>query len=123
MRRVLGEDVSFAWGVRQVMDDFAKRTLSYTGEEVCKAEVLSLARLAPALPPEGHGGVIPITEWVGELTRWLLEHPDACVCPDVGQELPRLQGKKSILSKRSVFPSPVSWLGEAFVCGLTSQKL
>ena len=96
VKRLLCEDVELDWGLDQVVDDFSKRTLSYTGEEVCKAEALSLERILPALPPEGHGGAIKVVDWVGVRTRWLLENPQACICPDVGQELPRLQGKVHI---------------------------
>ena len=38
------------------------------------------------------------TGWVDGRTRTLLEHPELCVTPDVGQELPRLQGKIHIVA-------------------------
>ena len=92
-QRLLKDDVRVDWTSDAIREDFDKRSVIHTGEEVCKAEPLSLMRVIPGLPPEGHGGSIQATDWVDGRTRTLLEHPELCVTPDVGQELPRLQGK------------------------------
>ena len=93
VRRILADDVIFPWTWRAVREDFKKKNLSYTGEEVCKAEPLSAERILPALPPRGHGGSIRCIDWVKGKTRSLLTNPRSCVLPDVGQTLPRLQAK------------------------------
>ena len=73
--------------------------MSYTGEEICKAEALSLSRIQPGLPPEGHGASVSTVEWVGRRTRELLLDPFGCLNPDVGQPLPKLQSKVHIVAE------------------------
>ena len=93
VRRILAEDVDFCWSWKEVKEDFKKKSISYTGEEICKAEPLSAERIEPALPPEGHGGSIQSILWVKGKTHSLLSNPRSCVVPDVGQPLPKLQAK------------------------------
>ena len=50
--RWLSEDSILTWRIADIEKDFSKRSISYTGEEVCKAEPLSVYRVAPALPPQ-----------------------------------------------------------------------
>ena len=99
--RILMDDSHVLWGVSEIKEDFQKRTVSYSGE-ICKAEALSLARIKPGLPPEGHGGSIEAVKWVGGRTRELLLNPLGCLCPDVGQDLPRLQGKVHIVREEAL---------------------
>ena len=54
---------------------------------------LTIAQVIPGLPPEEHGGKIPVTEWIGGKCKWYMENARECIQPDVGQELPKLQGK------------------------------
>ena len=93
VRRILNDDTKLAWSWLNVKEDFRKRNISYTGEEVCKAEALSAERILPALPPLGHGGSIQCIDWVKGKTKSLLVNPRSCVLPDTGQTLPRLQAK------------------------------
>ena len=93
VKRILNDDVKLCWSWEDVVSDFKKKNLSYTGEEVCKAEKLSAERISPALPPEGHGGCIRCIDWVDGKTKALLLNPRSCVVPDTGQKLPRLQAK------------------------------
>ena len=92
VERMVNDDVCVDWSLSDVLSDFERRTVSYSGEEVCKAEPLDLERLLPGLTPEGHRGSIDTLAWVGGRTKFL-EHPEKCVVPDVGQVLPKLQGK------------------------------
>ena len=96
--QVLKDDCNIQWNAEAVEQDLKKKNLSYEGEEVAKAEELSLARVAPALPPVGHGGAIDICQWVSGRTLWYLRNPLACIQPDVGQPLPKLQAKVHIRS-------------------------
>ena len=96
LMRVFRDDSSFLWDESDIEKDFKKRTLSYEGEEIAKAEELSVRRVLPALPPPGHGGSIELGRWISGRTKWYLEHPQECVQPDCGQELPRLQARVHI---------------------------
>ena len=93
VKRILSEDVDFSWKWNDVREDFKKKNISYTGEEVCKAEPLCVQRIEPALPPPGHGGSISCLDWVKGNTKHLSSDPRSCVVPDIGQPLPRLQAK------------------------------
>ena len=97
--RMLKDDCKVVWGIDEIRDDFQKRSVSYTGEEICKAEALSLSRIQPGLPPEGHGASVSTVEWVGGRTRELLLDPFGCLNPDVGQPLPKLQSKVHIVAE------------------------
>ncbi len=73
--------------------EFHQRRVNYVGEEVTTCEKLSLAQILPALPPKEHGGSIKVVDFVSKGTRRLLEHPVECLVADVGQKLPKLQGR------------------------------
>ena len=94
--RLLTDDVDFGWDGFDIEEDFKKRTLSYEGEEIAKAEELCVSRVEPALPPKEHGGSIELSDWIEGRTRVLLENPEMCLQADVGQELPRLQARVHI---------------------------
>ena len=96
--RLLRDDCDIAWTERDIEEDFKKKTLSYTGEEIAKAESLSIERVIAALPPEEHGGKIAVQTWLSGKSRWYLENPHECLMPDVGQVLPKLQAKVHIRS-------------------------
>ena len=97
VRRMLSDDCCLQWGPEEIGNDLKKRTLSYTGEEIAKAESLSIVRVRAALPPENRGGKIPVERWLSGKTRWLVENPLNCVLPDTGQTLPKLQAKVHIV--------------------------
>lgn len=73
--------------------ELASRRVSYTGEEYGVCHPLSLSQILPALPPKEHGGAIDLLQLVSGTTRHLLLHPESLEAEDVGQELPKLQGK------------------------------
>ena len=95
--QILVDDSPLKRGPDDVENDLKKRGLSYEGEEIAKAEALSLVRVTPALPPEGHGGAIDICTWVSGRTLWYLNNPLACIEADTGQILPKLQSKVHIV--------------------------
>eukprot|EP00438_Fugacium_kawagutii_P001864 Skav216327 [mRNA] locus=scaffold3350:102288:105260:+ [translate_table: standard] len=72
--------------------------VSYNGEEISRPEVLTLAQVLPGLPPEDHGGCVPVTQWLDGRCKFYLENPEDCVLPDTGQTLPRLTAKVHIKS-------------------------
>ena len=76
-----------------VEKELKKRRVSYEGEEVGVWHVLSLEQIEPALPPREHGGTISVLDFVSNTTREFLEAPEKLLEEDVGQPLPKLQGK------------------------------
>ena len=96
VERTLQQDFWLSRTVAAVEKELSARFVSYSGEEVPKMEVLSFERGRAALPPEGHGGSIPVLEWTKGRTRTFLMHPEECVAEDVGQTLPKLQAKVHI---------------------------
>ena len=92
--QLLVDDEQLVWEEKDILEDFNKRLISYSGEEVPKAEPLSVYRAAGALPPEGHGGCIRrCVDFVKGKTKWFLSHPRSCLLDDVGQKLPKLQSR------------------------------
>ena len=69
------------------------RRVDYSGEEVGICHMLTYEQVLPSLPPKEHGGSVDVLSLVSPTTRSLLEDPNRMVVPDVGQLLPRLQGK------------------------------
>eukprot|EP00435_Cladocopium_sp_Y103_P069428 s503_g33.t1 len=73
--------------------ELRSRRVDYTGDEVGVCHKLTFEQVLPALPPKEHGGAVRVVDFVSESTRSFLENPDKLVKADVGQELPRLQGR------------------------------
>ena len=130
VKRWLADDARLIWKGEDIERDFARKTVSYTGEEICKAEPLSVYRVAPALPPVGHGGAINCTAWVDGATKWYLENPKACLLPDTGQDLPRLRAKVHIapgeeleLAKLLVERNVCCWVESEKVCIYRGERV
>ena len=120
VKQVLDEDCTLTWNENEIEADFRKKTLSYEGEEIAKAEPLSVSRVKPALPPEGHGGAIDMCSWVTGSTLWYLKNPTACLEQDVGQKLPKLQAKVHIVPGESL--SVAKLLVSRNVCNWTRES-
>ena len=99
VQRVLRLDTPVPRSPEVVEKELSARFVSYTGEEVARMEPLCLERVLPALPPVGHGGSIPVVNWVKGRTRLFLLRPELCVLKDEGQKLPKLQAKVHIEDK------------------------
>ena len=69
------------------------RRVNYQGEEVGTFHKLTLEQVLLALPLRGHGGSIDISQFLSASSNNFLKNPFKAVVPDVGQELPKLQGK------------------------------
>ena len=130
VKRWLEDDCEISWKKSDVVHDFSKKMVSYNGVEICKAEPLSVYRVSPALPPEGHGGSIEIAPWVDGKSRWYLEHPRCCITPDAGQQLPKLQarvhierGDEKALSNLLVEKNICCWVPEERVLEYRGQKV
>ena len=73
--------------------DLKSRRVNYQGEEVGVCHALTLEQVLPSLPPKEHGGSIAAVDFVSQHTKDLLLNPNRSIFADVGQELPKLQGK------------------------------
>ena len=77
--------------------DLRKKRVNYQGEEVGVCHRLSREQVLPSLPPHDHGGCISSTDFVCEQTREWLLNPGRNIVDDVGQDIPKLQGKVHVL--------------------------
>lgn len=102
VKRILSEDVDVNYGVAEIREDLSKKMVSYTGEEISCPEVLTAMQVEPGLPPENHGGQIPVLDWVSGRCRWMMEHPVECLVDDEGQQLPPMQAKMHIAEEDQV---------------------
>ena len=73
--------------------ELKSKRVGYSGEEIGICHTLSMEQVLPSLPPKEHGGCFDILKFVSSSTRHFLTHPSKMIVKDVGQELPRLQGK------------------------------
>ena len=96
VKRTLAQDVVIERSADDVQKELSCRFVSYSGEEIPKMEILTVAQVLPALPPLGHGGCIPVVDWLKGKTRTFMNFPMDCICPDTGQTLPKLQAKVHI---------------------------
>ena len=130
VERVVGVSRVFKWDSTDVADDVKKKLVSYTGEEVARPCELTIHQVIPALPPEDHGGRIPVEDWVNGRCKWYLENPDKCLVTDTGQDLPRLQGRVHVkedekipLAKLLVQRRICRWVHEDKVIKYRGQKV
>eukprot|EP00435_Cladocopium_sp_Y103_P053433 s832_g17.t1 len=84
--------------VSAVEKELKSKRVSYEGEELGVCHKLSFNQVLPALPPKEHGGSIDVLEFVSETTKEMLLNPEKLVVLDVGQELPKLQGRVHVES-------------------------
>ena len=80
-----------------VKNELGGKRVTYTGEEVNVCVPLTFRQVLPSLPPASHGGAIDVLKFVSSSTRAFLLDPRRLVVEDVGQPLPRLQGKIHVL--------------------------
>ena len=79
--------------VESLEKELKGKRVNYHGEEVGTCEKLTLCQVLPALPPKEHGGCIDVLDFVSSGTRRLLKNAKACLLPDDGREIPKLQGR------------------------------
>ena len=65
-----------AFGEKDFASDLSKQQVSYSGQEVHKAEGLIFERVLPTLPPRGVAGTVDILPLVQGFTREALLNPD-----------------------------------------------
>ena len=79
--------------ISEVEKELRGKRVNYVGEEVGVCHELTLSQVVSSLPPQTHGGIIDVLDFVSPLTRELLISPEELVVEDFGQELPKLQGR------------------------------
>lgn len=80
-----------------VKNELGGKRVTYTGEEVNVCVPLTYKQVLPPLPPASHGGAIDVLKFVSSSTKAFLLDPRRLVVEDVGQPLPKLQGKIHVL--------------------------
>ena len=130
VKAALTDDVRVGRTILEVEKELSERFLTYSGEEVPKMEILTVEQVEPALPPQGHGGCIDAISWVCNRTKCFLNNPEACVLPDDGRDLPRLQAKIHIaageeldLARLLVERGICTWTHEDDVFTYRNQKV
>lgn len=110
--------------------DLKSKRINYVGEEGGICHKLTLEQVLPSLPPKEHGDSIDVRNFVCETTQRLLNDPRSFVEDDVGQHLPKLQGKIHIegkdvdrISAELVERGVCSWIPLKQVCVFRGQKV
>lgn len=105
------------------------KRVNYSGEEVGVCHKLTFEQVAPALPPAEHGGSIDVLKFVSRTTKSFLMNPEVMVVTDVGQELPKLQGRihiekgdEGVIAKELVRRGICSWTPLEEVAVFRGQK-
>ena len=70
------------FGERDFASELSKEKISYSGQEILKAEGLVLERVLPTLPPRGVAGTLDILPLVDGFTREALLNPQLLRLPD-----------------------------------------
>lgn len=116
--------------VTAVEKDLESRRINYAGEEVGKCHNLTMDQVKPALPPKEHGGSIDITKFLSASSCDFLRYPHKSVVEDVGQELPKLQGKihatseeMALIASELVERGVCSWIPLASVVKFRGQHV
>ena len=130
IEKILSTDSFVDTTAEEVEKELSHRFVSYSGEEVPRMEVLSLPQVIPSLPPETHGGSIPVLDWLTGRTKVYLSQPGHCIEDDVGQKLPKLQSKVHVvrgderdLAQTLVARGICSWTLENEVFQYRGQKV
>ena len=71
--------------------------ISYQGQAVPKAQLLTLEQILPGLPPEGYGGCVQLVDLCEGLTKDRLLDPAKCVLS--GEELPLKLPQPKVMAK------------------------
>ena len=80
----------------EVVRELRERRVSYTGEEVSQPMALTAEQIAKSLPPEGHGGCIPVVKFLKGRTKFLVENPLESFIPVQNREPGPMQAKVHI---------------------------
>ena len=75
IERFLLGDQTFISSFDKIITEVKERKVSYTGEEVCQPQALTVEQIIKGLPPVGHGGSIPILPFLQGRTKFLMENP------------------------------------------------
>ena len=114
----------------EIEKELRGRRLNYDGEEIGICHALTLGQVLPALPPPDHGGSIDLVRFLSESSVAFLRHPSKHVVDDVGQDLPKLQGKIHIaggevdgIARELVRRNICSWIPLESVLSFRGEKV
>ena len=63
----------------KLWEDLRSKRVSYEGEELSQPIDLTFEQILKSLPPQGHGGAVPLAPLLQGHARFLIEHPEACL--------------------------------------------
>lgn len=119
--RTLAQDAVVDRSASSVEKELSSRFLFYTGEEIPKLEILTVAQVTPSLPPKSHGGAIRAVNWVSGRTRKFLENPEDCMKDfSCTGEIPKLQARVHIATDDRLELAKL--LVERGICGWTEES-
>ena len=81
--RFLAGETPVDFDFNDVVKEVKERRINYVGEEISQPHPLSVEQMVKGLPPIGHGGAIPIIPFLSGRARYLIEHPEECLIPEV----------------------------------------
>ena len=79
VERFLKQGVPKPLTSEDVWNEVSSKRVSYGGEEIAVAQVLTLEQILPSLPPLGHGGSVELAPLLEGRTRFLIENPHEVV--------------------------------------------
>ena len=94
--RFLSGDGSFPFSFGDVVQELKERRVSYSGEEVSQPMALTAEQILKSLPPLGHGGCIPVVQFLRGRTKFLMENPLESFVPLRDREPGPMQAKVHI---------------------------
>ena len=75
IERFLAGEETFVGCYKDIVEDLKMKRVSYTGEEISQPFPLSVSQIIQSLPPPGHGGSVPVTQFLKGYTKYLMENP------------------------------------------------
>eukprot|EP00435_Cladocopium_sp_Y103_P031029 s3055_g7.t2 len=96
VRRFLDGELPVSFSFEDVVRDLKEKRTSYTGEEISQPYALTRVQILKSLPPEGHGGSIPVTNFLVGRTKFLIENPLENLVPVRDRERGPMQAKVHI---------------------------
>lgn len=96
IRRLLISEVKTEVSYDETICALKLKKVSYTGEEISQPFPVSVEQIKKGLPPVGHGGSIPVVDFLKGRTKFLVLNPEETLLPEEKREPIPLQAKVHI---------------------------
>ena len=128
--RSMSRSFELRWARKDCAAELKRAHVSYTGEEVEVAQILSVEQMKPALPPFGFGGTIQAVDFLSPGSRFWLEHPERLLGDPAGfsglkfeAKLHILKGQELEVAKLLVDRNVCTWLEREKVFSFGGRRL